>query len=254
MWPWPRMIAHRGGGKIAPENTLAGMAAAVRAGYRAVEFDVMLGADGVPVLMHDEMLGRTVAGRGRVAALPSPVLCAMDAGSWFGPQFAGERVPLYRDALAYCLRHGLWMNVELKPAAGFESATGATVARLTREWLGDEAGGQVLFSSFSTVALEAARAAAPAIPRGWLLDRVPAGWQQRAQALQVRSLHLNHRRLDAVLAAQVLSQKLGLFCYTVNTPAAVQRLMDLKVDAICTDRSDLFPAHALDLSGAPLPA
>ena len=67
MWPFPRVIAHRGGGTLAPENTLAGLRCGLAHGYRAVEFDVMLAADGVPVLMHDPAFGRTVPGIGNVA-------------------------------------------------------------------------------------------------------------------------------------------------------------------------------------------
>ena len=63
-WPHPRIIAHRGGGALAPENTLAGLRRARSLGFSAVEFDVMLAGDGVPVLMHDETLERTTDGRG----------------------------------------------------------------------------------------------------------------------------------------------------------------------------------------------
>ena len=56
--PLPRWIAHRGGGRLAPENTLAGIRVAARLGFKAVEFDVMLSGDGTPVLIHDETLGK----------------------------------------------------------------------------------------------------------------------------------------------------------------------------------------------------
>lgn len=241
------MIAHRGGGSVAPENTLAGLAAAVRAGYRGVEFDVMLAADGVPVLMHDERLGRTVRGNAAVAAIPSAELCAMDAGRWFSPRFAGEPVPRYKAALDFCMKQGLWMNVEIKPSAGRERETGETVARLTREWLGPDGADRVLFSSFSVAALHAARESAPGIPRGWLIGDVPADWRDIARLLQASSLHVQHRRVDAALAQQVHSLDLGLFCYTVNGSVDLRRLRSLAVDAICTDRIDLFSANELAL-------
>ena len=94
-WPGPRVLAHRGGGSLAPENTLAALRAGQALGARGVEFDVMLSRDGVPLLMHDAELGRAVAGSGRVAELPASALLALDAGSGFGPAFAGERVPGY---------------------------------------------------------------------------------------------------------------------------------------------------------------
>ena len=82
-WPWPRVIAHRGGGQFAPENTLAALRKGHALGFRGVEFDVMLSADAVPVLIHDETLERTTSGRGNVADTAAAVLTTLDAGAWF---------------------------------------------------------------------------------------------------------------------------------------------------------------------------
>ncbi|HET7096195.1 MAG TPA: glycerophosphodiester phosphodiesterase family protein, partial [Casimicrobiaceae bacterium] len=69
-WPYPRLVAHRGAGKVAPENTLTSMRVGYAHGYRMVEFDVKLAADNVSFLLHDETLERTTSGRGRADALP----------------------------------------------------------------------------------------------------------------------------------------------------------------------------------------
>src|SRR2546422_6860489 len=69
-WPHPRVVCHRGGGALAPENTLAGIRKAAATGFGGVEFDVMLSADKVPLLIHDETLERTTDGRGAVSATP----------------------------------------------------------------------------------------------------------------------------------------------------------------------------------------
>ena len=82
MWPYPRILAHRGGGTLAPENTYAGLLCGMQAGFRAIEFDVMLARDGVPVVMHDPGLGRTVKGSGSVFEHDAQELAAMDAGAW----------------------------------------------------------------------------------------------------------------------------------------------------------------------------
>ena len=81
-WPFPRLIAHRGGGILAPENTMAGMRCGLAYGFRGVEFDVMLAQDGVPVLMHDPLFGRTIRAPGGVLDYPAQALTALDAGSW----------------------------------------------------------------------------------------------------------------------------------------------------------------------------
>ena len=241
-WLYPTVIAHRGGGVLAPENTLAGMRLATERGFRGVEFDVMLAHDAVPVLMHDTQLGRTVAGHGAVSAHTAAELHAMDAGRWFDPAFAGEPVPSLKTVTAFCRANALWMNVEIKPAPGAEAETGTLVARellasCAAELLTPAA---PLLSSFSQPALQAARAAAPALARAWLVDRVPSDWEAQCTALGVVSLHVNQRHLDRVTAHAVKQSRLGLFCYTVNDPARAAELLEWGIDAFCTDRLDLI--------------
>ena len=126
----PRWIAHRGGGSLAPENTLAGIRLAARLGYRAVEFDVMLSGDGTPVLIHDETLGRTTNGTGPICETPDALLFSLDAGE-------GERIPRFAEAAGLCRELGLLANVEIKPATGHELVTAEVVSRLTAElWRG----------------------------------------------------------------------------------------------------------------------
>ncbi|MFK3738427.1 glycerophosphodiester phosphodiesterase [Massilia sp. TN1-12] len=249
MWPYPRILAHRGGGTLAPENTLAGVRRGMVAGFRAIEYDVMLARDGVPVVLHDPVLGRTVAAPGSVTDYDALALAALDAGSWFGPGYAGEPVPLFAEFAQYCKAHGVWMNIELKPAPGFDAATGTTVARMTAALFAEEldhapASGQAarvpLLSSFSEAALQAARVAAPRLPRALLVDALPPDWRERAAALDVAALHVDHLALTAAQAADVKAAGLGLFCYTVNEPARARELLGWGVDAFCTDRIDLI--------------
>ena len=107
MWNYPSVLAHRGGGILAPENTMAALRCAVAHGFRAVEFDVMSARGDGLVLMHDCVLGRTVAGEGRVADFTLDQLVAMDAGAWHSPEFRSEPVARFADAAHFCLAHGL---------------------------------------------------------------------------------------------------------------------------------------------------
>jgi glycerophosphoryl diester phosphodiesterase len=170
----PRIIAHRCGGALAPENTLAGLRLAARLGCGGVEFDAMLAADGVPVLIHDETLERTTTGRGRVAALDSATLIRLDAGIRHHPAFAVEPLPTLDEALRLCAALGLWANVEIKPAAGQEAETGRVVARHAAA-----ATGGLLLSSFSSLALRAAAEEADCLPRALLVEAIPADWRRR---------------------------------------------------------------------------
>src|SRR2546430_10446532 len=129
-WPYPRVVGHRGAGTLTPENTLAGLRKAAAMGFGGVEFDVMLSTDKVPILIHDETLDRTTSGRGSVAATPYASLASLDAGAWFGPQYRGERVPTFEEAGQLCAQLGLWANVEIKPARGFERETAVAGTKL----------------------------------------------------------------------------------------------------------------------------
>jgi glycerophosphoryl diester phosphodiesterase len=245
MWPYPKIVAHRGGGTLAPENTFAALRCGLAYGFRAVEFDVMLSRDGVGVVLHDDVLGRTVAGAGSVADLGAAELVALDAGSWFSPLFADERVPEFGLFVEYCKARRIWMNIEIKPVPGFERETGRVVAGVARACFGAEiaAGDPAqlpLLSSFSAEALAAAREAAPYLPRALLLERLPGDWLARARSLDAVAVHTNERHLTAALARAVKDAGLGLFCYTVNEPGRARELLGWGVDGFCTDRIDLI--------------
>ncbi len=237
-WLHPRLIAHRCGGALAPENTLAGLRAAAGLGYRGVEFDVMLTADGTPVLMHDETLERTTDGRGRVAETSDAELARLDAGSRHGAQFAGEPVPSFGDAAELCQALGLWANVEIKPSRGQAAETGRKVALEARElWSGLT---PPLLSSFSVEALEAARAAAPELPRGLLIVAPPADWQAICRRLECVSLHCSRRHFSPQLLAEAQAAGLPLLLYTVNDAEDAGHLLRQGVAALFTDRIDLL--------------
>jgi glycerophosphoryl diester phosphodiesterase len=252
-WPYARVLAHRGGGTLAPENTVAAIREGLARGFHAIEFDAMLAADDVPVLIHDSTLERTTTGHGDVAALTAAQLAQLDAGRWFSRKFASEPVPTMAGAVSFCRARDIWINIEIKPAPGFEAPTGDVVARQAALLYADvvRAGGDradhieprvPLCSSFSEVALAAAHAAAPDLPRGWLIDRVPDDWAARIESLGCVSLHTNHRHLTPALARAIKSAGYWLFCYTVNEAARATEILSWGVDAFCTDRIDVIGA------------
>ncbi len=251
-WPYARVLAHRGGGTLAPENTLAAIDVGHGHGYRAVEFDAMLTADDVAVLIHDPTLERTTNGRGAVAETMAAQLAQLDAGGWHSPRFRGEPLPTLAAAIDHCRAHDIWIDLEIKPAPGHEARTGTVVARAADRYAdlvragGDRADAVEprvpLLSSFEYAALAEARRAAPDIPRGYLLERVPDDWRAQLQSLGAVSLHTNHKYLTPELAHAIKAAGCWLFCYTVNTPARARELFDWGVDAFCTDRIDLIGA------------
>jgi len=236
-WRYPRLIAHRCGGALAPENTLAGLRIAARMGVKAVEFDAMLSRDGVPLLIHDETLERTTNGHGRVAETAWPDLQGLDAGAHHHPSFRGEPLPTLAAALALCDELGLAVNLEIKPAQGQEAITGSTVGLLAAA-CAPRAG--LILSSFSTVALDAARELAPELAYALLVESIPADWQQQLKQYGCSALHASAWQLDPELARAVIKAGIPLACYTVNQYDEAEALFSLGVVAVFSDRPDLF--------------
>jgi len=238
-WPWPDVIAHRCGGALAPENTLAGLAIAARIGCLAVEFDVMLSRDGAPVLIHDETLDRCAMSSGRVAEIDAGHLMATDVGARFHPAFAGETIPSLEAALQRCCQLGLAANLEIKPAAGFEVETGRVVGRLLGKLRPDERPA-LLLSSFSDRALEAVALEAAELPRGWLAGAFDADALATASRLGCASLHLALDGLDAAHVAAARAAGLRVLVYTVNRLPDARRLVGWGVSGLFSDRPDLL--------------
>ncbi|WP_206950908.1 glycerophosphodiester phosphodiesterase [Trinickia acidisoli] len=243
-WPYPRIVAHRGGGSLAPENTLAAIDVGARRGLKMIEFDAKLSADDVVFLLHDDTVDRTSNGRGAAACKAYDELAALDAGGWFDARFQGERMPTLAQVHERCAALGLAANVEIKPCPGREAATGRLVAQeAARLW--PRAGVPPLLSSFSLDALAAARDAQPELPRGLLFGAVPVDWHAQTDTLACVSLHADHRKLDARLVGEIKAAGLFILAYTVNDPERARTLAQWGVDSICTDRIDLIGANFL---------
>jgi glycerophosphoryl diester phosphodiesterase len=231
----PPVIGHRGAAAVAPENTLASLRKAHELGARWVEFDVKLTHDGRPILAHDDRLERTTDGRGRFADKTLAEILKLDAGSWFAPAFAGERVPTFEDALALCRELGLGINVEIKPCPGREIATARVAAETLLEHWPDTLP-TPLISSFAPACLAAAREVAPALPRGYLAGRLPRRWQEQLAAYGCSTLNLNQRWLGPRQRAAVVASGVPLLLYTVNDPRAAREQLAHGVSAVFTDR------------------
>nr|WP_255785439.1 glycerophosphodiester phosphodiesterase [Mycetohabitans sp. B7] len=241
-WPYPRVVAHRGGGTLAPENTLAAIRVGAELGLKMVEFDAKLSADEVVFLLHDDTVNRTSDGRGAAQRKQYTAIARLDAGSWFDGRFRGEWMPTLQQASEYCSALDLAVNVEIKPCPGRETLTGRLVAgEVARWWAG--ATPPALLSSFSLEALHGARNVAAQLPRGWLVGAMPANWREHARALGCVSLHVDHRQLTAARVAQINEAGLRVLAYTVNMPERARELVEWGVDTICTDRIDLIGAN-----------
>jgi glycerophosphoryl diester phosphodiesterase len=238
-WPYPRWIAHRGAGRLAPENTLAAFRLGAAHGFRMFECDVKLSADGVPFLMHDATLERTTNGSGVAGDRVWGELAQLDAGGWHSRGHAGEPLPTLENVARFCIGSGLLLNIEIKPTPGLELLTGAAVAQAAaRLWAGQPV--PPLLTSFRPEALQAAQEARPELPRGLLLDTLWTGWLETALSLGCVAVVCNHALWDRSSVTQAQSAGLRCLSYTVNDEWAAERLLALGTDGIITDRVDLF--------------
>ena len=237
-WPYPRYAAHRGAGKLAPENTLAAMRLGYEHGYRMVEFDVKLSGDGVPFLLHDETLDRTTDARGRADALTWSELSKLDAGSWHSKPFAGEPLPTLATIARWSRALDVACNIEIKPMPGRDRETGAAVA-LDARALWRDAPVPPILSSFSEEALESARTAVPELQRALLLEKVPQDWRERMLRLDCVALDTDYRQLSAELVAAAHDAGHKVMTYTPNDPKVVSKLLGWGVDVTITDAIDV---------------
>jgi glycerophosphoryl diester phosphodiesterase len=241
--PWPLWIAHRGAGKLAPENTLAAFRLGATHGYRAFECDVKLSADGVPFLLHDATLDRTSNAKGVAGDKPWAELSRIDAGSWHSRAHAGEPLPTLNNITAFCHANGHALNIEIKPTPGTDRHTGAVVAReAERLWAGRTT--PPLLSSFQADALEGARIGAAQLPRALLIDTLYDGWFDLAQQLDCVAVVANYRLFNGEMVARLHAANQWALCYTVNDESSARALLGMGLDGLITDAVDRFSPHA----------
>jgi glycerophosphoryl diester phosphodiesterase len=238
-WPYPRLVAHRGGGSLAPENTLAAIRLGQSLGFRMAEFDVKLSRDGVAFLLHDSTLDRTTSGRGAAGERAWAELAAFDAGAWLSDAYRGEAIPSLDEAARVLRERGTIANVEIKPSPGTDRETGRAVAgRSAVLWEG--AAVAPLLSSFSFAALQAAREVAPSLPRGYIVGAPTDADFARMEQVGAVSLHCARQHATRELIDRAHGAGLRVLVWTVNDPPEAERLLGWGADGIITDNLRQF--------------
>jgi glycerophosphoryl diester phosphodiesterase len=239
----PRIFAHRGFSSRFPENTLLAFEQAAVAGADGVEFDIHLAADGVPVVVHDLPLGRTVKGAGLVGAFTAAQLAAMDAGTWKSPEFTGVGVPSLRDVFEWARGNQLLMNVEIKSGVQAYAGLEQAVVDLVREF---GYGERVIVSAFDHYSLQRVHQLEPRIETAILIaGTLVAPWDYLA-GFGARAVHFHMAcPIPAQDIAELQKRGIRLRAWTVNEAAHLQHFLDLGIDAIITDH----PERALMMRG-----
>jgi glycerophosphoryl diester phosphodiesterase len=242
------VCGHRGASGHAPENTLAAFRLAREMGASWIEFDVQLSADGIPIILHDDTLERTTdLGRPlRPTQLTLAELKALDAGSWFSPQFANERLPTLDEVLEE-FGETLGLNIEIKSEPGLEADNGIErkIAEAVRRYnLQDK----VLISSFDPSRLMTLHAFDPELRLGALYTDRTAEYIPDfdpfalAQLFEAVALHPPHRLVNSSLVARAHEKGMTVNTWTANETTDMRRLIGLGVNMIITNYPDRLAA------------
>lgn len=237
----PLVCAHRGRSGLYPENTMAAFEAAVELGADFLELDVRRTADGEIVCIHDGTADRTTDGSGEIAQMTLAQVRGLDAGAWKGEQYAGERIPLLGDVLRQ-IAPRLVVDIEIKQREIAEQ-----VVEIVRE-----AGAlrRVTIVSFDRDDLRAAKSAEPALACGLITGGLDGDGVEAEQALIGSALECGasfiscgHRSVTASLVRECHLMGLALMAWTMDEPADIARMIDLRVDGLVSN----YPERAMEM-------
>ncbi|MBU8913256.1 MAG: glycerophosphodiester phosphodiesterase [Spirochaetales bacterium] len=230
----PITIAHRGYAAVAPENTLSGIEAALRAGADYVEVDVQMTADGEIVLMHDRTVDRTTDGTGKVSALDWEYVASLDAGSWFSGEHTGEQVPRISQALESVMEADATLAIEVKHPSRQSDLAEALVEAIRYR----KAEQNVIVLSFDRRWLRRLRDLDPGITTGdlWVRPRVLLPKSESA----VASVHWLSLIVDPTAVWRLHRRGFRVWAWTVNSPGIARLLVRMGVDGITTDEFELM--------------
>ena len=228
-----RVWAHRGGSSAAPENTAASDEVARRAGAEWIENDVRSTKDGVPVVLHDETVDRTTNGTGAIQSLTAAEVAELDAGSWFAPAFAGQRVPTLASQLEGFKARGGNLLLEIKGVHTRES-----VARIADEIHAREMSGRVFVQSFDPWHLRWVRELAPELPLGLLRFELDPDPVAIAKDLELTAYNPSDGAFRARpgIVADLHAIEVAINIWTVDDPHRWNALDQAGVDGVITNR------------------
>ncbi len=234
-WQWPNLIAHRGGGHLAPENTISALRTGYSYGYRMLEFDVRLTQDKVPILLHDNKITRTSNGKGNANEYSMVELLEFDFGSWFDKRYAGESVATLMQAAQFCIANNIHCNIELKSNKGYEHETGLIIGNyVTKLW--SSSGLTPLISSFSEKALISVRESAPNLPRALITQgKIPSNWEEKLSELKCVGINIEDQWASADIIRAIRSKGYFVGVWTVNNTDRINELLNIGCNAIFTD-------------------
>ncbi len=226
-----KVTAHRGSSKRAPENTLSAIRAAVEDKADFAEIDVQETADGTVVLLHDSDLMKVAGVSKKIWEVSYSEVKKLDAGSWFSPEFAGEKIPTLAEAIE-CARDRIKLNIELKYNSHDKDLAGRVV-RIVRE---HEFEGQCLLTSLNYAGLKEVRA----LDSGITIGHIVAEGIGDLTELDVEVLSVESRKATSSLINRARRAGKQVHVWTINEVSRMEHFIDLRVDNIITDHPEML--------------
>lgn len=224
------IIAHRGASGHAPENTLAAFKKAVTLGATFIETDLQLTRDARFVAIHDDSVDRTTNGKGKVHEQTLATLRKLDAGSWFGSEFTGERIPTLEEVLGFSKKQDVVFYLELKPGGSW-GGEHALVGALRES--GEIARSVVI--SFDPTILANLRRIEPTLMTGVSYDGQLANLLGTAVEIGARQIVVRGDLVTPSMIAEAHRKDLQVVCWTINNSAHIRLLTAAGVDGIMSD-------------------
>ena len=229
-------MAHRGWSGRAPENTLSAIRLALaEPRIHSIELDVQMTKDGVPIIIHDFVLGRTVNGSGPVGSHTYAELRQMDAGSWFGSEFQGERIPAFEEVLQEVKGQGR-LNIELKTAGDLYPGLEGKVVELIHRYRMQQ---DVFITSFNHEAVKRIHQIDPSVTTGLIFEGRPVLLQEQLREAGASLVSMSYLYLTREFVVEMIESGIPVIAWTVNDPVAIQHMMDYHPELqICTNHPD----------------
>lgn len=225
------IIAHRGASKHAPENTMAAFQNAYEAGADAIETDVHLTKDIVPIIMHDEDVKRTTNGKGLIKDFTYEELSYLDAGSWFNNTFSSERIPTLEYFLKWACNKGIKVNIELKNNK-IDYPYLETI--VYEQLLMYNMLSNTILSTFNPKSIQRLQRYKNEVEIAYLTSNGNRLFE-RADELGVNSLHLKYKLLSEKLMQQAQYENKLVRIYTVNKTSQMIRVLRHNCAGLITD-------------------
>lgn len=236
------VIAHRGASAYAPENTHSAFKMAIQMKAEMIELDLLLSKDGIPVVIHDELLKRTTGEKGNVSDYTLAELKEMETGAWSNEQFKGEPLPTLEEVLAYT-KDVIAVNIEIKHDAVTDTAQDGIVDKALELVYQAKMQDQVIFSSFDYRVMEHLNELDPNISKALLYEKRQSGSlspKQLVEKYAVDAFNCSYKELTEEWISELTSNNIPFFVYTVNEPELMEKITKAGARGIFSDYPDVL--------------